>query len=83
MKAYLLGAALLITVLVGISRVYLGVHYPTDVVAGWTVGAVWAIGSWLIAQFITRRARRKGSGGESGGLLRSLDDSPVQREVRA
>jgi undecaprenyl-diphosphatase len=39
--------AIALVVLVGISRVYLGVHYPSDVVAGWVLGA--AIGALLIA----------------------------------
>jgi undecaprenyl-diphosphatase len=49
-KLYLMGVATLLTTMVGISRVYLGVHYPTDVVAGWIVGLVWASLCWLIAQ---------------------------------
>jgi undecaprenyl-diphosphatase len=49
-KVYCLGMAMLLTMLVGISRVYLGVHYPTDVVAGWIVGFVWASVCWLVAQ---------------------------------
>jgi undecaprenyl-diphosphatase len=32
------------------SRVYLGVHYPTDVLAGWFAGALWALGCWLVSQ---------------------------------
>lgn len=51
-KAYFLTVAMVLTFLVGISRIYLGVHYPTDVLAGWTVGLVWALGCWLIARFI-------------------------------
>jgi len=43
-KRYILGAAIALTLLIGASRVYLGVHYPTDVLAGWCVGAAWALG---------------------------------------
>lgn len=54
-KAYLLLLAVLLTVLVGISRVYLGVHWPTDVLAGWTIGAAWAVFCWLVARWLQRR----------------------------
>jgi undecaprenyl-diphosphatase len=49
-KAYILFVAILLTTLVGVSRVYLGVHYPTDVLAGWMAGLAWSLLVWLAAR---------------------------------
>jgi undecaprenyl-diphosphatase len=45
-----LALAVLTTALVGVSRLYLGVHWPSDVLAGWCIGAAWAMLCWLAAR---------------------------------
>jgi undecaprenyl-diphosphatase len=53
-KVYCMVTAMLVTVLVGSTRVYLGVHYPSDVVAGWLIGMSWAVGCWMVERSIER-----------------------------
>jgi undecaprenyl-diphosphatase len=55
LRSYVLGAAILLTMIIGASRVYLGVHWPTDVLAGWCLGAAWALACWIVATWLTRR----------------------------
>lgn len=54
-RGYILSAAILLTLLIGASRVYLGVHWPTDVLAGWCLGAAWALLCWVVATLVMRR----------------------------
>jgi undecaprenyl-diphosphatase len=56
-KIYFLAVALFLTFIIGLSRVYMGVHYPTDVLAGWTAGLVWALICWLAARYLQRRGK--------------------------
>lgn len=58
LKAYALGVAVLLTLIVGLTRIYLGAHWASDVFAGWSVGAAWAMILWLVSWFIARRPPR-------------------------
>jgi undecaprenyl-diphosphatase len=75
-RVYALATAVVLSVIVGCSRVYLGVHWPTDVLAGWCVGAGWALVWWGVALAWERITHRRLSTGrvrhiqpEDGALL--------------
>jgi undecaprenyl-diphosphatase len=66
-RFYCMAIAMTATLLVGATRVYLGVHYPTDVLAGWLIGLSWALLCWLVERSLERKA----------GLKRERDQAEV------
>jgi len=67
LKAYCISCGVLLMMLVGASRIYLGVHYATDVLAGWSLGLAWA----LLSGVVMARLRRRGV----------IETDPVAKEV--
>lgn len=61
-KIYVLALAVLLTVIVGVSRIYLGVHWPSDILAGWAIGAGWALACASIMLRMQRRGQIEQSG---------------------
>jgi undecaprenyl-diphosphatase len=59
---YFMALAVSLTVLIGVSRIYLGVHYPTDVLGGWCIGVAWAIACWTLAARLQARGPGKAHG---------------------
>lgn len=57
LRIYAFGAAIFLTLIVGVSRVYMGVHYPSDVLAGWCLGAAWALLCSAAAALLQRRGK--------------------------
>jgi undecaprenyl-diphosphatase len=55
LKFYFLSVAMFLTFIVGVSRVFMGVHYPTDVLAGWSAGLAWALVCWMVSRWLQRR----------------------------
>lgn len=59
-RAYILSVAVLLVGLIGISRVYLGVHWPSDVLAGWSIGTLWALAWWFFGAWLRAQLARPG-----------------------
>ena len=69
LKAYVLGVGMAFALMVGLTRVYLGAHWASDVMAGWCVGAAWAMALWLVSYAVERRQTRRHA--------RLVDETPV------
>jgi len=57
-KAYVVSVALAMAILIGLTRIYLGVHWPSDVAAGWALGISWASLAWLMPTLVMLLSRR-------------------------
>ena len=57
MRLYVLGLAVILALAVGVSRIYLGVHWPTDVLGGWAAGTGWALLCWAVSRHLRERGR--------------------------
>jgi undecaprenyl-diphosphatase len=81
-KVYVVAVAATLTVAVGVTRVYLGVHYPTDVLAGWIAGGLWALLCGVVALLLQRSGAVEQPGPEPGGGAGDRDpflDDPAAR----
>jgi undecaprenyl-diphosphatase len=76
-RVYIMSAALFLVIAIGTSRVYLGVHWPSDVLAGWSAGAAWAV---LCALVVHRLQREKKLEGAESAMEQEGNEPSTTRE---
>jgi len=78
LRVFVIAAGALLALLIGFSRMYLGVHYPTDVLAGWTAGLIWA----LVCGLIVRKLGQRGDVAvpRAEGHVDAAGDAPAEVE---
>lgn len=79
-RIYLMALAIALTLIIGVSRIYLGVHWPSDVLAGWCVGGSWAIACSLVSRTLQRRHRIEDPGETPAAMSRQVK-SPAGPEI--
>ena len=86
-KLYVWATALFVMVLVGLSRIYLGVHYLSDVLGGWSVGLAWAIACYLVTRVLERQGTleppRGSAAHERRGTIEPPGASPARERTPA
>lgn len=75
-RIYIMAIAIIMTILVGLSRLYLGVHWPSDVAAGWALGAGWALAWRLVADYFGKRT----AAGNSISLISSSKNTAMSMD---
>ena len=71
-RVYVISVVCFITALIGFTRVYLGVHWPSDVIAGWALGLSWAALVWCVVAVIEYRRPLRKAGIKAGSFLRDF-----------
>ena len=74
---YLMALAVFLTTIIGCSRIYLGVHYPTDVLAGWCIGAAWALFCWMLMAWLQNQGQVEPS------PVLTLTTAPVSHDLQS
>jgi undecaprenyl-diphosphatase len=55
LRVYILSISVILVLMIGSSRVFLGVHWPSDVLAGWCLGSAWALACWMLVRTLRNR----------------------------